>query len=315
MKKISVVVLLVALTVSGVFASGQQDAASAANRDDGVIKIGYSVLDLSNPFFVARMEGARVKAKELGVILLENDAKSDASIQISAMETWIAQGVDGMVVTSVDSNALVSVMEQANEAGIPVFGAINIIEGQASGSTIDEYGFGKQGGLLAGEWIKEKLNGEAEYAIIDYPEIKQVILRANGINDGILEISPNARLVAQQSAATPNDGMTVAEAILQAHPNVKVIQCINDAGAIGVYEAVKAAGKDTDDFYIGGLDATNEACDKIKENDIFRATVDMAPYANAQKDIEIMLKLINGETVEPIVIPTVPVTMDNIDQY
>ena len=94
--------------------------------------------------------------------------------------------------------------------------------------------------------MKTHYTGPVEVGIIDYPELPQIIDRAKGIEQGIKEFYPDAQFVARASAPDPEKGMKAAETIMQAHPNIKVIACINDGGCLGAAEAVKAMGKATD---------------------------------------------------------------------
>ena len=106
------------------------------------------------------------------------------------------------------------------------------------------------------------------------------------------------------------------ENILQANPDVDVLVCVNDAGALGGYEAVMAAGKESDTFYIGGLDATQEALDKIKEGTIYRATVDIQPYETGKLFVDTALEVLsNGPIEDTIVIPMKVVDESNIADY
>lgn len=162
---------------------------------------------------------------------------------------------------------------------------------------------GNEIGKAAGKWIADKLGGEAEVAVLNYPRIPQIINREKGITEGIAEHAPNAKIVATASAATPEEGMKAMETILQAHPNVKEVAAINDSGALGAFQAIKAAGKDGDDVFVGGIDATPEALDNIKQNTIYRATVDIQPFENGKIDLDFMLQLLNGEQVAPVFEP------------
>lgn len=289
---------------------------AAGKKEEGMIKVGFSILDLTNPYWNTQVRGAQDKAKEYGIELIVHDGQSDPAREIVALENWITQGVDGIMISAIDSKACEPYVKRAQEKGIPVVAAIHPLEGTDAWLKLDEYKFGYMSGLAAGKWIKEKLGGEAKFAILAYDELKHVIDRSDGIRDGILEIAPNAKLVARQDAYLPDMGMKVIEAVLQAHPDLKVIQGINDSGALGAYEAVRASGKDTPDFYVGGNDATLEALEKIKEGGIYRCSVDISPYQSGQLEVDIMMKLINGEEVEKVqVVPMVAVKIENVDEY
>jgi ABC-type sugar transport system substrate-binding protein len=279
-------------------------------------KVGFIVHDLTNPFWNTQARGAQDKADELGIELVVLDAQVDPVREIDAWENWITEGVDGIMISCVDEEASKAYAKRAQEKGIFVVAAVHPLEGADASLGNDEYKYGFIAGEEAGRWINEKLGGEAEFAVLSADVTAFVIPRSDGIRDGVLSVAPNAKMVARQDAFQTETGMTVTESILQAHPNVKVIAGMNDNGALGAYEAVRAAGKDTDDFFISGTDATIEACKKIKEQGIFRATVDMAPYDSGKREMEMMYNMINGiEFEHHQKINNVLVTIDNVDPY
>jgi len=308
MRKHWTVLLVLVLIITGALTSFAQGKK---------LKIGFSVLDLTNPYWNTQVKGAQAKAKELGNIeLIIHDGQSDPAREINALENWITQGVDGIMISAIDSQACVPYVKRAKAKGIPVVATIHPLEGADAWLKLDEYQFGYMSGLEAGKWIKDKLGGRAQCLILAYDNLKHVIDRGNGIRDGIKKLAPNAEIVMRQDAFLPDMGMKVAEAALQAYPNLKVIQGINDSGALGAYEAVRGAGKDTPDFYVGGNDATREALEKIKLGGIYRSSVDIAPYQSGQVEVEMMMKLIKGVKFERTqIVPMKAVTIDNVDEY
>ncbi len=311
-KKVAVFLIVTTILFSGtvLFASGQQD------KDDGQLKIVYSQIDLVNPFFISRLEGAKAKCEELGIKLIVDDAQCDVSKQVSSIENYIAQGVDGIIMICVDTAAMTDVVAQATDAGIPVMTVITLVEGSSAQCILDEYEFGYQAGLNAGEWVSEELGGKADCAILGYPDMPQNKYRIDGMRDGLLKLAPGANIVSDnQSANNTADGMKCTEVLLQANKDLEVIICHSDAVALGAYEAVIAADRDSDRFFIGGIDATPPGLDAMKEGGIFRASVDMMPYAEAANDIEMMVDLINGKKVEDHVISFERVTWKNLEEY
>jgi ribose transport system substrate-binding protein len=280
------------------------------------IKIGFLVHDLTNPFWNTQARGAKDKAKELGITLTVLDAQVDPAREINAWENWITEGVDGIMISCVDQKASKAYAKRAQQKGIFVVAAVHPLEGADASLGNDEYKYGFIAGEEAGRWINEKLGGKAEFAILSADVTAFVIPRSDGIRDGVLSIAPNAKLVARQDAYQTETGMSVTESILQAHPNVKVICGMNDSGALGAYEAVRAAGKESKDFFISGTDATKEACVKIKEGGMFKASVDMAPYDSGKREVEMLYKLIKGEKFERHQkINNKLVTVKNVDEY
>lgn len=313
MKKLAVVLLIAAALVvsaASAFAGGQQDGG------DDQLKIVYSQIDLVNPFFIARLEGAKAKCAELGIKLIVDDSQCNVAKQVSSIENYISQGVDGIVMITVDTAAMTDVVAQAVDAGIPVISVITLVEGSSAQCILDEYDFGYQAGLNAGEWVAEELGGTADCAILGYPDMPQNKYRIDGMRDGLLELAPNANVVSDnQSANNTENGMKCTEILLQANRDLEVIICHSDAVALGAYEAVLAADRDSDRFFIGGIDATPPGLEAMQEKGIFRATVDMMPYAEAAHDIEMMVDLINGKDVEDHNISFERVTWKNLDEY
>lgn len=287
-----------------------------ASSDSGVSKIAYTCQDLANTYFVDVANGVKDRCDELGIEVNILDGKADVANQITAFENLIADGTDGIIVSPIDQTALTPSVEAAVEAGISVISGNQFVEGSEAFVTVPEYDYGFTIGEEAGKWIKEKLDGKAEVAIFDYPELESIIDRGNGIQDGILSVAPDAKIVARQSANSTEKGMANMENILQANPNVEVVVCVNDAGALGAYEAMMAAGKDSDRVFIGGLDAISEALNKIKEGGIYRATVDIQPYETGKLFVDTLLKVKeNGPIEDTIVIPMKVVNASNIGDY
>lgn len=338
MKKVLVFFLVLAMTIAGLVGCAQpapvesaesadQETPAAQSTEDAAeqetsetaqsdIKLAYTCQDLTNTYFVEVARGVQDRCDELGIEVTIHDGKADIANQVSAFENFISQEVDAIIVSPIDEKGLIPSVEAAHAADIVVIAGNQNIEGSDAFITVPEYEYGFAIGENAGQWIAEKLDGKAKVAIFDYPELESIIARGNGIEEGILSKAPNAEIVARQSANNPEKGMTNMENILQSNPEVEVLVCVNDAGALGGYEAVMAADKGSDRFYIGGLDATKEALNKIKEGGIYRATVDIQPYETGKLFVDTTLKVLeSGSIADTIEIPMKVVDASNITDY
>ena len=186
---------IVLFLIAAVFTFTSFNLTAEGQKDDGQLKIVYSQIDLVNPFFIARMEGAKAKAEELGIKLIVDDSQCNVAKQVSSIENYIAQGVDGIVMITVDVTAMTDVVRQATEAGIPVISVITLVEGSSAKCILDEYEYGFQAGINAGEWVKEELGGAADCAILGYPEMPQNKYRIDGMRAGLLSVAPAANIV------------------------------------------------------------------------------------------------------------------------
>ena len=304
------VMLAIVLVALPVFAAGQQEAAKKE------VRVTFMVHDLGNPFWATQAKGATEKAKELGVKLTVIDLQVDAAKEVSTWENLITAKVDGIMISCVDEEASKEYCKKAQAAGIKVMAAVHPLAGADGSLANDEYHFGFLAGEVAGKFIKEQLGGKAEFALLAADQTPFVIPRTDGIRDGILSQAPNAVLVARQDAFQTEVGLAVTESLLQAHPNLAVIGCLNDNGALGAYEAMKAAGKDPAKVCITGTDGITQALELIKAKTMLRASVSMAPYESGMTEMEILYKLITGQPTDAHQkIPNEVITIANVDKY
>src|SRR5262252_2525967 len=96
-------------------------AGSAPSHADDMI-IGLITKTDTNPFFVKMKQGAEAKAKELGVKMQAYAGKTDGDndSQVAAIESLIAAGAKGFMITPADSAAIVPSVEKARKAGLLV---------------------------------------------------------------------------------------------------------------------------------------------------------------------------------------------------
>ena len=287
------VLFVLAFAVAPVFSGGQQEAAAADE-----LRVTFMVHDLGNPFWASQAKGAEEMAKKLGVKFTVVDLQVDPAKEINTWENLITSKVDGIMISCVDEKASKEYCKKAQAAGIKVMAAVHPLEGADGSLSNDEYHYGYLEGVEAGKFIKNTLGGKAKFALLAADCTPFVIPRTDGIRDGILSEAPNAELVSRQDAYQTDVGMTVTESILQAHPDLAVIGCLNDNGALGAYEAMMAAKKDPAKTWIGGTDGVDQALKLIKEGGMYKASVSMAPYESGKSEMNILTKLIKGESVE-----------------
>lgn len=258
--------------------------------------VGVSLLNLQNEYWTEIVRGIQETAGDNAVVNV-TDPNDDAATQVADLENFIVNQVDAIVVAAIDPAAVEPVLQRAQEAGIKIVAQSTKVETYDTYITVGELDMGLNAGQIAGQWIADNLGGEAEVAILNYPVIPQLIDRDKGIRDGIAELAPNAKVVADASAATAEEGLAAAETIFQAHPNVNVFVCINDNGCLGALQAGKAKGKTTKDFAVVGIGGDPAALAEIAAGTSYFGTVDLQSYADGQLVMNSIFKLIAGEDV------------------
>ncbi|MDU5228915.1 MAG: D-ribose ABC transporter substrate-binding protein [Anaerococcus sp.] len=263
---------------------------TADKKTDENMKIGVSLSTLNNPFFVSIREGIEEGAGDDAETVI-SDAQNDSSTQSNQVEDLITQGVDLIIINPVDSTAIASSVEKANEANIPV---ICVDRGTDSGEIVSFIASNNvEGGKLAGEYILEKVGENAEVVQLEgIPGASSTRERGEGFKeatDGKID------LVASQTANFDRaEGLTVMENLLQAHPDVKAVFCQNDEMALGASEAIKTSGKD---IVVVGFDGNEDAISAVEDGSL-SATVAQKPKEMGKLAIETAIKYLKGETVD-----------------
>ncbi|MDU2598714.1 MULTISPECIES: D-ribose ABC transporter substrate-binding protein [Anaerococcus] len=263
---------------------------TADKKTDENMKIGVSLSTLNNPFFVSIREGIEEGAGDDAETVI-SDAQNDSSTQSNQVEDLITQGVDLIIINPVDSTAIASSVEKANEANIPV---ICVDRGTDSGEIVSFIASNNvEGGKLAGEYILEKVGEDAEVVQLEgIPGASSTRERGEGFKEAT---DGKINLVASQTANFDRaEGLTVMENLLQAHPDVKAVFCQNDEMALGASEAIKTSGKD---IVVVGFDGNEDAISAVEDGSL-SATVAQKPKEMGKLAIETAIKYLKGETVD-----------------
>ena len=268
------------------------DTATDTAASGETIKIGVSVADQSNPFYIDIVDGMESAAKD-GDELVIVDAGFDAAKQLNDIDDMIQQGVKVMLIDPVDSNAIKSAVEACDAAGIPVIAYNSPLNFEiASTVATDNY----LAGQLVGEAMGKALDGKGEVAMLTYNVAEVCLDRANGFKDAIAEY-PDIKIVEEQEIQPGTDtALPVAENILQAYPDLAGMFALNDPSALGCVAAVESANL-LDQVQIVGVDGSDDAKAAIAEGKML-ASAAQDPVQIGSVAIETAYKVIAGEEVE-----------------
>ncbi|MCF6093785.1 ribose ABC transporter substrate-binding protein RbsB [Microaerobacter geothermalis] len=299
-----VVVLLLAFSLAACSNGGSEQATESTGNDaspaadNGQKVIGLSISTLNNPFFVDLKDGAQKAADELGYKLVVVDAQDDPSKQVADVEDLVQQKVDLILINPTDSAAVVTAVEAANQANIPV---ITVDRGSDGGEVVTHIASDNvAGGVLAGEFINDKLNGQGKIVELEgIPGTSAARDRGKGFNE-VVGKNSGLEVVAKQPADFDRaKGLSVMENILQAQPEIDAVFAHNDEMALGALEAIKAAGRQ-DQIIVVGFDATADAVKAVEEGTL-AATVAQQPKLIGELAVKNGQKVLNGEKVEEFI--------------
>lgn len=274
------------------------------------IVIGLSVNTLNNPFFVDVKKGAEKGASDNNAKIIITDAQNQASKQQTDIENLIQKKPDVIIIDPCDSDAIVSAIQEANDAKIPV---ITIDRASNGGTVVSHIGYdATKAGSLAGEYLGKALNGKGKVVeIMGIMGTNVAQDRSKGFNAAISKF-PGIKIIAKQTANFDRaEAMKVMENILQANPVIDGVYCANDEMALGATEAIDAANRMSKITLIGS-DAIDDALNSIKAGKQ-KATIAESPFYLGKTGVENAIKLVNGTKLEKkVILPSTLVTKENI---
>lgn len=255
MKKLIYFFMIVLILVSA-FSVGAQDKK---------LQLGAVMIDFTNQFFVDMMEAGNVAAEDYNVDISWKSADGNIDTQIALMENFIEQKVDCILVNPIDNDSLITVIQEAADAGIPVVVMAGLVDHEHAVNTLyNDYEDTKR---IA--QIGAKLIGEKGKVALLYGNKGNVVsdLRQQGYLDAMAEF-PEIELLEQPTDWDPAKGQQVTQDILAANPDLALLHCVSDAVTIGAQQAVIAAGKQ-DQVQITSYDGNKEACDLVEKGEFY----------------------------------------------
>jgi ribose transport system substrate-binding protein len=129
-----------------------------------------------------------------------------------------------------------------------------------------QYATGKALTDVAIAYINSKLGGKANVVLLTQDSMQYLSPRFAAMRDG-LGMLPGVTIIADIAASpvTEAGGFATMNTILEANPNVDVVLG-GDAVVLGALKALRAAGKDRLDQFLGGIDGEPDAIAEIKKD-------------------------------------------------
>ena len=292
----------VLLTAAATLGGGRAFAADAGKR------IGVGQPDRTADFYHGFINAVHQEADKLGYDILESFSGAAPEAQMAELNAWIAAGVDALVVMPSDPNAIGGVVARCKAKGIVFIGYANIVPGADGYMKWDDPTAGTQMGELIVKHIKEKLGGKAEVALLTLPTNQATRDRIGYTKAAIQKGLPETVFWETQAVLAP-EALKATQSMLQAHPDIKVIVCCADDGALGARAAYMNSGLSPDKVFLCGWDGSKQNLNLIKQKDKFiqaSAALDITLVGQTVVDIPDHVFKHKGPT--EVLIPYVMVT-------
>jgi ribose transport system substrate-binding protein len=286
---------------------------SSEPRDEK-LKILVSPKGLVHSFWVTVKAGADSAGKEFDVDVIWKGPAQETDIagQIAIIEDYINKKVDAIVLAACDAQGLIPVIEKAHNKSIPIITIDSGVDSDLPVSFIatDNVMAARKAAQKLAELIGEK----GKVACIPFvPGAATSIMREQGFVEEIKKYPDIELLPIRYSQSDVATGMMVTEDLLTAHPDLNGIFAANEAGTIGVIQALKTKNK-IGDIRVVGFDAAPNEVQALKAKEL-DALIVQDPFKMGYEGVKAAVMTLKGEVVEKRIDTGVyVVTRDNLAQ-
>jgi ribose transport system substrate-binding protein len=267
-------------------------------------------------FFNDMNRGAQEAADASGAELVIFNANNDAAAQANAIETYIEQGVDALIVVAIDTNGIMPAVQQAADANIPVIAVDAVLpEGpQVAQVGVNNYGAGELIGKSMLEHVAANMDGKAKVGIVGALNSTIQNIRQKGFEDTVTAGEGIEVLGVVDGRNVQDNAMSAAENLFTANPEMNAVYATGEPALIGAVAAVQAQGLG-DQIDVFGWDLTSHSIEGIDEGFVV-AVVQQSPHGMGQAAVEAAMTVIGGGSVDKVIdVPVTIVTKDNVDKF
>ena len=283
------------------------------------ITVGVS-LYARDQFISTLEQGILAAAEAAGVTVDSQEANNDTQKQAEQVRTFAAKGYDVLIVNLVDTSTAETIIAEAGD--IPII----FVNRRPDDSILVT---GKYAYVGSQEWDAGKMQAEflAKYFAGRTDPINYVLFmgqlglentqqRTESVKTELTNAGFTLNKVFEDTAKWDRaTAMDMMQTFLGTGAAFDCVICNNDEMALGVIEALKAGGVDLTKVPVVGIDATDMACESVKNGEM-AMTVFQDAAGQGAKCIEFAKLAAEGTLTEQFGwVPFQPVTIDNVADF
>jgi len=278
-------------------------------------KVGISVGLLGNPFFVATIKGIEDAAKKINpnVEVTSVSADYDLNKQVSQVDSFIAAGVDVIMLNAVDAKAIAPAVKKAQAAGI-IVAAFDV---SAPGADVTVMTNNVKAGEEACQYLVDHTGGKGDYVILNGPASSSILERVKGCKNVLSQHADIKILSDDQNAEGSRDGgLKVFQSLLTRFDKIDAVFAINDPTAIGAQLAAKQLNRS--EFIFTAVDGAPDIEKELSSGtSMIKASASQDPYVMAGQSLTMAAELLAGKKPAEATVLLDPklITAENLKDY
>ena len=275
-------------------------------------KVGFSVYYTVDEVGSMILETMKAAADEAGVELLVNDANYKQDIQNQAIEQWILEGVDGVILAPCDFTGVKTALDALEAANIPVVTLNAPLAGNVNAVTISDT---VEQGKISGELLEEVLlasgkpmSGEIVYQTLPFVH-PNAATRAKGFID-VFTKYPDIK-VTELTGISPEDHFKAFDGALKANPEMLGAWGLYSSATVGMMNAQKSNGTQ---IPLSSVDNDKPILAGIYNGEVI-GTAAYSSIAPAWWSMTQIVNLLNGDPIPGVMFyENMKVTKDNVEE-
>ena len=279
------------------------------------VKAGAVSKTLTNEYWRLLGLGYETFGKKVGVPVAYQAAQSEGDQlgQLSIAETMITQGASVLLASPQTDANLQPAIDEAKAANIPVVNVNDAVLPQAVHYVGNVQ---RDNGVRVAKWFIANRPAGGKVAVIEgQAGVYAAAQRTDGFKATLAKEGGKFQVVASVPGNWDRQlSYDDASTILQQHPDLIGFYCNNDTMALGVVEAVKAAGL-AGKVVVFGTDGISDAYASIRAGEL-TGTVDSFPVLTGEVALEAALRIVAKQNLPRVVAtPQALITKDNVERY
>ncbi|MCP1100961.1 ABC-type sugar transport system substrate-binding protein [Aequitasia blattaphilus] len=313
-----VMVMAISMLVGCGKSAGGSEAGDKKESKKDVFKVAFLPTDMSLTFaswLASELQTAFEGYDDMELTVI--DSKNQLETQLSSMETCVSQGYDYIILLPIEPAAEDDIVQGYVEDGTPVM-MINL----------DDFGVEEASSVIANPYDLGTVVATHAMTLLEEDANVVVLLGPSGNTDSIerrkayedimFQKYPNVTILDEQLGDwEKSKGMDLMESWIQVHGDkIDAVVSMNDAMAIGAYEAAKDAGL-ADKMMFFGVDGLADAAVSI-EDDELTATALQDAKVMAEEGARVCHEVLTGKNekgFEKVQIPVTLITKENVEEF
>ena len=286
--------LLGAISALAMLSTAATPAFAQDGYDIALISKGFQ-----HQFWQAVKAGADQAAAEFGATVTFEGPETEAQVdrQMDMLAAALSRGPDAIGFAALDSQAASPLLQQAEEAGIPVIAFDSGVDSDIplTTATTDNVA----AAALAADKMAELIGGEGKVAVVAHDQTSRTgIDRVDGFVNRIAEAYPNIEVVTvQYGGGDQLQSTEITKSILLANPDLKGIFGANEGSAIGVANGKQELGSDV---VVIGFDS-GAAQKGMVASGLMAGAITQNPVGIGYQTVQAAVSALKGETLPPII--------------